>query len=223
MISGNILGAINLIELIATKQPNKSLIASGFQNNDNSTPKSKIAGEFSTDGQDLVAVNQYDVFGTPVVEYTDFQRGQYNFTPIYINDGNDDYLLPNALIMLQGEKGIIETDVIDRGTVYEKISEKPYQISLLVAIQGNNKKWPAAEFKRMAELYRGGRIDGIGHETVIGGDLVTLKCALTNPFLQPENNFLITKFSLMDNGGAEDIEFVQIEGKGNVDFELIIN
>ncbi|MBK7097907.1 MAG: hypothetical protein IPH58_05590 [Sphingobacteriales bacterium] len=76
----------------------------------------------------------------------------------------------------------------------------------------------------MAELYRGKRTDEQGKE-IAGRDLVTFTCALTWPFLHPaeENNFLITKIAILDNEGSEDTEVIQIDGKSNVEFEMVID
>jgi hypothetical protein len=180
----------------------------------------KIATGFESEGVPLLE-NQYDEFRTPVVKVTDASLGKYEFCPITIDDGLRKYELPISFLMITGQKGIIETDVIDRGTVFEKVFEKPYDISILVIILSENNLWPAARYKEVAEMYRGKRTEQ-GRE-ITGRDLVTLKCALTNPFLQPESNFLINKIALQDNGGAENMEIFQIEGRSNIDFELLIN
>lgn len=205
--------AIDLIKLIQHK-PTPVGLPFPFPPDNDGAPK--IASGFTeADIHDLE--EQTDIYGTPVVKITDANLGRYEFMPILIDDGSKQYSLPNSLIMIQGQKGIIETDVIDRGTVFEKVYERPYDISILVQIFDDiNYKWPAQQFKEMAEMYRGNR------EPNKSRDLVTLKCALTNPFLQPENNFLITKFQLLDNGGSENMEVIQIDGRSNIDFELII-
>jgi len=162
--------------------------------------------------------NQADYMGTPVIKVTDEQLGKYDFCPITIDDGLKKYELPISFLMISGQKGIIETDVIDRGTVFEKVFERPYDISILVIIQSEDGTWPAGRYKEIAEMYRGNRLEN--GEKIKGKDLVTLKCALTNPFLQPEWNFLITKIALQDNGGAEDMEIFQIDGRSNIEFKL---
>lgn len=169
--------------------------------------------------------NQYDSKGNPVVLVTDENLGRYEFMPVYIDDGLKKYELPNAVVMISGEKGIIETDIVDRGTVFEKVYERPYEISIICTIQHEDRKsWPAERYAEMAELYRGKRTDEQGKE-IAGRDLVTLTCALTWPFLHPaeENNFLITKIAILDNEGSEDTEVIQIDGKSNVEFEMVID
>lgn len=184
-------------------------------------PKKKIADPF--DPQPKTLQNQVDWAGTPIVKITDANMGQYEFMPVVINDGLKDYEIPNAVIMITGEKGIIETDVIDRGTVFEKVYERPYDISIVMTLIGDKKEWPAEAYKQTSELYRGKRYDEQNNKSIVGRDLVTLRCALTNPFLQQDNNFLITKIAVLDNEGAENVEVIQIDGRSNIDFELVIN
>jgi len=179
----------------------------------------KIAKGYSGNTGSLI-VDQSDTFGFPVVRVTDASLGRYDFMPVFINDGLKEYELPNAVIMISGEKGVIETDVVDRGTVFEKVYERPYDISIVTTIIGDNYKWPANQYREMSELYRGKRYEDQGKE-IAGRDLVTLKCALTNPFLQEKNNFLITKISVLDNEYSENMEVIQIEGRSNIDFELV--
>jgi hypothetical protein len=52
--------------------------------------------------------------------------------------------------------------------------------------------------------------------------IVTIKCALADFFLQTENNAIITKISVLDNAGAENVEILQFELRSNIDFELEI-
>jgi hypothetical protein len=171
---------------------------------------------------------QRDAFGNPVIQITDESLGRYEFMPVVLKMGLTEYQLPNALIMIVGEKAVVETDLMDRGTVFEKVYERPYDISIITTIQSADKTWPADEYKRMAELYHGMSVEEYkvkvskGSE-VLPRDLVTLKCALTYPFLADEDNFLITKIAVLDNEGAEDMEMIQIDGRSNIEFELIIN
>lgn len=180
---------------------------------------SRVATGFEENGNKIT--DQYDSFGTPVIKVTDEMMGRYEFMPVILDDGIKSYELPNALIMISGEKAAIETDVVDRGTVFEKVYERPYDISIITTIQSTDKKWPAEKYKEMAELYRGVYNDQ--GKQIMGRDIVTLRCALTNPFLAEKYNFLITKIAVLDNEGAEDMEVIQLDGRSNIEFELIIN
>ena len=173
--------------------PNKPLegsgsaIANGFKYKDNTT-------ELITDG-----------LGSYIKEYTDESLGQYVFMPVSI----DGYKLSHPLIIISGEKQIIETDLVEVGTVFEKVFTKPYDITIITTLVGVNKAWPQQQYNEIINLWK-------------KDDVVTVKSAITNPFLQPTNNMLITKISLLENDGAESVEIVQIDGRSNVDFELII-
>lgn len=214
------INAINLIEMLGRQVGYATPLGYPFPGSPLTGEQPKIATGFQDD-EDLSLKDQYDVFGTPVVKVTDANLGKYEFKPVFIDNGLIQYELPNPLIMIRGEKGVIETDVLDRGVVFEKVFERPYDISILIQLFDPEHKWPAQQFKDLADLYRGQYTYDSG-VTKTGFDLVTLRCALTNPFLQPESNFLITKFSLLDNGNAENMEVIQIDGRSNIDFELII-
>lgn len=176
-----------------------------------------IAEAFKTAGGNTALSEQVNAWGTKITRIDDSALGQYTFMPVYI----DDYELPNAIIMISGEKGIIETDLTEVGTVFEKVYDRPYDIQILVQLIGENKQWPASQFRDITRMYKGFDLT-TGKDA--NADLVTLKCALTDYFLDAntDKNFLITKISVLDNGGSETNEFIQIEGRSNIAFELEI-
>ena len=51
-------------------------------------------------------------------------------------------------------------------------------------------------------------------------EVLTLKCALTDIFLNPTNNFVMKHIAILDNQGSENVEVIQIDGMSNIDFEL---
>jgi hypothetical protein len=117
--------------------------------------------------------------------------------------------LPNPLVTISGEKSFIETDLTEVGTVFEKAFQRPYDISIICTLINAEGTWPEAEIVAMEKLYR-------------EGDLYTLECAETDIFLQPRNNFLLQKISLLDMGAVENAQVVQLDGRSNIDFELEI-
>lgn len=169
---------------------------------DNSTA---VAGPFTNGVAAPVFKGATDRHGTPVKLVTDAKLGQYVFMPVTING----YQMPNPLIIISGEKMLIETDLVEVGTVYEKVFTKPYDISVICTLVGENDEWPEVQLGNIVDLWQ-------------TDEIVTLACALTDLFLQPDNNFIITKISILDNNGAENVEVVQIDGKSNVDFTLNI-
>jgi hypothetical protein len=149
--------------------------------------------------------NERSGTGTPIKKYSDENLGQYVFMPVMI----DGYELPNPLIIITGEKLVVETDILDVGTVFEKVFKKPYDVTIICTLVGEQKVWPEKELKEVVALWN-------------KEGLVTLKCALTDVFLQPKENLLITKISILDNEGAENVEVIQIDGRSNLDFQLEI-
>ena len=147
--------------------------------------------------------------GSLIRKYDDSHLGTYQFLPAYILYGSDlKYCdLPNAVVIISGDKEIVETTIVDVGTVFEQVFVRPYSISILVTLIGDKNNWPEDKIKEIKDLW----------------DLdspVTLKCALTDVFLQGWDNFIIKKISLLDNRGAENVEVIQIDGMSNINFEL---
>lgn len=142
---------------------------------------------------------------SPIRKYDKEDLGSYDFLPATIN-GID---MPNALVIISGEKEIVETDIVDVGTVFEKVFTKPYDISIICTLIGEEGNWPEKKLSEMAALWK-------------KDDLVTLKCALTDIFLQAENNLVISSISVLDSQGSENVEVIQIDGRSNIDFELEI-
>lgn len=143
--------------------------------------------------------------GGTIKQYTDSVLGKYEFLPATING----VLIPNSVVLITGEKKFIEEDVIDVGTVFEKAFTKPYDITIIATLIGEDQQWPEDDFERLSTMFK-------------ENDIVTLKCASTNFFLQPEGNFLIQKIDILDSSGFENVEVIQFTGRSNVDFELEI-
>lgn len=168
----------------------------------------RIAEGFDATEQYVDTTKRSDL-GTEVRKYDGKYLGSYEFLPATIKSKSlpDGYGLPNALVIISGEKSIVETDVVDVGTVFEKVFTRPYDISIICTLIGNQKEWPERDLKKMAALWQ-------------EDNLVTLQCALTDIFLQAKDNFLITKISFLDAQGAENVEVIQIDGRSNIDFKL---
>lgn len=131
--------------------------------------------------------------------------GAWVFLPAQL--GNTE--LPNPLISISGEKSIIETDVVDVGTVFEKVFTKPYDITIICTLINADNTFPEDDIIAFEKLYR-------------EGDLYTLNCALTDIFLQPKDNFILTRIDLLDMMGIENAQVIQLSGRSNINFELEI-
>ncbi|MBA4196586.1 MAG: hypothetical protein C0459_03435 [Chitinophaga sp.] len=162
---------------------------------------SMIAGKYDVQFPNEVLIGDN---GT-IKEYTDTVLGKYEFLPCTING----YLIPNSIVLISGEKLLIETDVIESGTVFEKVFIRPYDITIISTLIGYDGNWPEQDFETMANLFK-------------EQDLTTLKCISTNMFLQPKDNFLIKKIDVLDSRGTENVEVIQFSGSSNIDFELEI-
>jgi hypothetical protein len=194
------MATVNVINVL-----NKVFGARGlpFPQSPNQGEGTKIAGEFG----DALGKNQtqFGIKGTAIRKFDRRDLGSYVFLPATLSGVE----LPNPVLIISGEKEIVETNIVNVGTVFEKVFTKPYDISIICTLIGENKDWPEGELIRMAELYK-------------KDDLVTIKCALTDIFLQAENNAVITRVSILDAQGAENVEVVQFDLRSNIDFELEI-
>lgn len=163
------------------------------------------------DGTAIASVGNYPLLpvfdvastGSLIRQYEDSLLGSYQFLPATLN-GVD---LPNAVVIITGEKHIEETDIVDVGTVFEKVFTRPYSISIICTLIGLDGNWPERQIQQIRDLWR---ID----------EPVTLRCALTDQFIQAENNFIIKNIAVLDNQGSENVEVIQLDGMSNIDFEL---
>jgi hypothetical protein len=128
--------------------------------------------------------------------------------PVFLPVKFDGIDIPNPLVIISGEKEIVETDVVDVGTVFEKVFIKPYSITIISTLIGDTGDWPEDDLIQMEMIWR-------------EKDIVTMECALTDIFIQPKNNFLIDKIDLLTTAG-QGVEVIQWTGRSNKDFELEI-
>ena len=154
--------------------------------------------------------------GGTIRKYDDELLGSYQFLPATITwkdlKTNVDHKqeMPNALVIITGEKEFVQTDIVDVGTVFEQVFIKPYDITIICTLVGDNGNWPEDKLKSLIALWK--------HDGV-----VTLECALTNLFLtQKENNFIIQRIDQLSEQGSENVEVIQFTGMSNIDFELTI-
>lgn len=164
--------------------------------------------EPSVFGEDFTALVKpekpnYTQKGTKL--YSINNLGALVFMPVFLNG----YEIPNALVSFSGEKGIVETDLIDVGTVFEKVYDRPYDITIIATVFGDNGEWPEQAYRELLDAYQADQV-------------VTMECALTDHILAAQNNFLITKVSVPEMEGIENCQVVQFEGRSNVEFELEI-
>jgi hypothetical protein len=145
--------------------------------------------------------------GTPL--WNKNNLGAPVFMPAWINGVE----IPNPLITITGEKSIVETDVVDVGTVFERIFQRPFDITIIATLISVDNSFPEEQLRNMLDIWK-------------QDEAVTLECAYTDMVLIKElgyragNNFVITKIDLLDMQGVENAQVVQITGRSNIDFEL---
>ena len=169
-----------------------------FPGKPNTETVSPIAGDFSAPVQ---TVKERSRKGTPL--WGQNTLGRPVFLPAKLN-GID---LPNPLISISGEKSIVETDIVDVGTVFEKVFTRPYYITIICTLISEDGSWPEDQIIDMYNLWK-------------KDDVLTLECASTDIYLQPKNNFILSNKDLMEMQGVENIQVIQFNGKSNIDFEL---
>lgn len=167
--------------------------------------RSKGADDFEYDG-DGPHDKQYSDLGS-TVRKTDAQ-GRWYFLPVVFEHDGTEYEIPNAIISITGKKNIVETAMVGRkGSVKELISIDDYEISIEgVAVAED---FPEAALAELNELYN---INAA----------VSLKCALTDMFLEEDDRVVIKDLSLSDMKGQESFQVFKMELVTDRSFELII-
>jgi hypothetical protein len=173
-----------------------------FPSHADTEPHGLIGSGFKLTNKDTA---KRDHVGTAIKQFDSEDLGTYTFLPAVLDGLN----LPNPVVIISGEKEIVETNIVNVGTVFERVFIKPYSISIIATLVGKDGEWPETELRNVVDVWK-------------KDDVLTLRCALTNVFLKSENNFVVTNIQLLDAQGAENVEVVQIDGRSNIDFELTI-
>ncbi len=131
--------------------------------------------------------------------------------PMFLPATLDGVELENPIITITGRKKIVETEMTGfDGSVKEIINLQDYAIKInctLVAEPGSI--WVEQPIIELKELYKKNKA-------------LTLRCALTDLFLQPKNNVVITGFNLPDMQGIENAQVVELDMLSDKYFELEI-
>ena len=129
--------------------------------------------------------------------------------PVFMPAWLDGLELQNPLITISGEKSIVETDVVNVGTVFEKVFDRPYSITIIVTLINSDDTFPEDQ---ITELVKKWKIN----------DVLTLQCGITDFFLETEKNFILKKIDVLDMQGIENCQVIQLSGSSNIDFKLEI-
>lgn len=131
-------------------------------------------------------------------------NGRWYFMPIEINGIE----MPNAVISIRGKKTIVETPMVGRkGTVKELISVDDYEIRIAgVALDSD---FPDRQVNELNELFN-------------VNEAVTLKCALTDIFLDEEDKVVIKSIDFAEMRGCETAQVFTMDMVTDRSFELTI-
>lgn len=134
--------------------------------------------------------------------------GRYYFLPVTLVHKGKEYEIPNAVISLTGKKTIIETAMVGRkGSVKELINIDDYEINVQgVALSDD---FPESILSELEELYN-------------INESITLKCALTDIFLEEDDRVVIKSIELSDMKGTEEFQVLKMNLVTDRNFELIL-
>jgi hypothetical protein len=135
-------------------------------------------------------------------------QGRWYFMPIVLEHKGTEYEIPNAVISIRGKKSIVETAMVGRkGTVKELISVDDYEIRIAGVCLDVD--FPDQQINALNELYN-------------INESVTLKCALTDIFLDEEDKVVIKSIDFAEMKGYETAQVFTMELVTDRSFELIL-
>lgn len=175
-------------------------------------------GGFIPDAPGKYKADGYEYPGEAVSEKTssDFgstlrkkdAQGRWYFMPIVLEHKGTEYEIPNAIISIRGKKSIVETAMVGRkGTVKELISVDDYEIRIAGVCLDVD--FPDQQINALNELYN-------------INESVTLKCALTDIFLDEEDKVVIKSIDFAEMKGCEAAQVFTMELATDWSFELIL-
>ena len=135
-------------------------------------------------------------------------EGRWYFMPIVLEHKGTEYEIPNAVISIRGKKSIVETAMVGRkGTVKELISVDDYEIRIAGVCLDVD--FPDQQIGALNELYN-------------INESVTLKCALTDIFLDEEDKVVVKSIDFAEMKGCETAQVFTMELVTDRSFELIL-
>ncbi|KAA6327234.1 hypothetical protein EZS27_023759 [termite gut metagenome] len=135
--------------------------------------------------------------------------GRWYFLPVVIEYKGKEYEMPNAAISIRGKKTIVETPMVGhKGTVKELISVNDYEINIAGKVQDTD--FPEKGIADINELYN-------------INESVTLKCALTDIFLDEEDKVVIKDIDFAEIGGYETVQVFKMSLVTDRSFELLLD
>lgn len=135
--------------------------------------------------------------------------GQPVFMPVWMAKGDDfEIELQNPLVVITGNKSLVETNLVGQnGTVKEFINTQDYQIRIVSTIVNKDGTYPETKFYEYIKLIK-------------RNEVLTMKCALTDLFLQAKDNVVVTGFNVPDMQGIVNAQVIEISLKSDWYYEL---
>ena len=165
------------------------------------TPGKYGADEYSYPGEPASEKTSSD-FGSTLRKRD--AQGRWYFMPVELGGVE----LPNTVISIRGKKTIVETAMVGRkGTVKELISVDDYEIRIAGVCLDTD--FPDQQINALKELYD-------------INESVTLKCALTDIFLDEEDKVVIKSIDFAEMRGCETAQAFTMELVTDRSFELIM-
>lgn len=128
--------------------------------------------------------------------------------PVFLPVTLDGLELQNPLVSITGKKTIVETPMVGgNGTVKEIINVQDYSIKITCTDMRPDNHWPEDGLHSVKELWAKNKA-------------LTMQCALTDVFLQPKDNVVITGIALPDMRGIEYAQVYEISLVSDFYFEL---
>ena len=169
------------------------------------TPSKYKADRYEYPGEQASAKTSSD-FGSTLRKKD--AQGRWYFMPIVLEHKGTEYEIPNAVISIRGKKSIVETAMVGRkGTVKELISVDDYEIRIAGVCLDVD--FPDQQINSLNDLYN-------------INESVTLKCALTDIFLDEENKVVIKSIDFAEMKGCETAQVFTMELVTDRSFELIL-
>jgi len=135
--------------------------------------------------------------------------GRWYFMPVSIVYTGGEVEIPNAIIKITCEKTIIKTPLVGlQGTVKEFIGINDYNINITGTAVDQD--WPESQIVGLHELFK-------------ENEPVTLKCALTDLFLEDEDKIVITKMDFPDAASKENVQPFTIDCVSDRQFTLTVS
>ena len=136
-------------------------------------------------------------------------QGRWYFMPVVFEHKGTEYEIPNAVVSINGKKTIAETPMVGRqGTVKELISVNDYEINIAGIALDND--FPDQQIAQLNDLYN-------------INEAVTLKCALTDIFLDEDDMVVLKHIDFQEMRGFETAQAFKMSLVTDRSFKLILD